>query len=117
MCPTPSGLQGKKAISFPALRHTGVYVYNDTVVVTEEFLAANRPLLTRWLRASRMGWTENFKDPAKYPKDFKNSWFSGTGRATANDIYTNTANQPLIDTPNGIFRDDGGLALPPISAT
>jgi len=106
--PYTIGLAGKKATSF-LLYDYGVTVYNDTVVVTEEFLAANRPLLVRWLRASRMGWTENFKDPAKYPKDFKNSWFSGTGRATANDIYTNTANQPLIDTPHGIFAmtEDG----------
>ena len=71
--------------------------------VTEEFLAANRTLLVRWLRASRQGWAENFKDPAKYPRQFKNSWFSGTGRATENDVYTNTADMPLIDTPHGIF--------------
>ena len=106
--PYTIGLAGKKATSF-LLYDYGVTVYNDTVVVTEEFLAANRPLLVRWLRASRQGWTENFKDPAKYPQEFKNSWFSGTGRATANDIYTNTANRPLIDTPHGIFAmtEDG----------
>jgi len=100
--PYTIGLAGKKAVSF-LLYDYGVTVYNDTVVVTEEFLAANRPLLVRWLRASRQGWAENFKDPAKYPKDFKTSWFSGTGRATDNDIYNNTANRPLIDTPHGIF--------------
>jgi ABC-type nitrate/sulfonate/bicarbonate transport system substrate-binding protein len=100
--PYTIGLAGKKAVYF-LMYDYGVTVYNDTVVVTEEFLAANRPLLVRWLRASRQGWVENFKDPAKYPKAFKSSWFSGTGRATDNDIYTNTANKPLIDTPHGIF--------------
>ncbi len=79
--PFTIGLAGKKAVSF-LLYDYGVTVYNDTVVVTEEFLAANRPLLVRWLRASRQGWTENFKDPAKYPRLFRNSWFKGTGRAT-----------------------------------
>jgi hypothetical protein len=79
--------------------------------VTEEFLASNRPLLVRWLRASRAAWRENFKDPAKYPALFKDSWLKGTGRATANDVYTNKANQPLIDTPDGIFSmSEAGVA-------
>jgi hypothetical protein len=68
-------------------------------------------LLVRWLRASRQGWVENFKDPAKYPALFKDSWFSGTGRSTANDVYTNTHDQPLIDTPQGIFSmSEEGIA-------
>jgi ABC-type nitrate/sulfonate/bicarbonate transport system substrate-binding protein len=106
--PYTIGLAGKTAMSF-LLYDYGVTVYADTVVVTEEFLAANRPLLVRWLRASRQGWTENFKDTAKYPTQFKNSWFSGTGRATQNDIYTNTADKPLIETPHGILSmtEDG----------
>jgi|HubBroStandDraft_1064217.scaffolds.fasta_scaffold212357_2 ABC-type nitrate/sulfonate/bicarbonate transport system substrate-binding protein len=106
--PYTIGLAGKKAMSF-LLYDFGVTVYADTVVVTEEFLAANRPLLVRWLRASRQGWAENFTDTAKYPRQFKNSWFSGTGRATENDIYTNTADKPLIDTPHGILSmtEDG----------
>jgi ABC-type nitrate/sulfonate/bicarbonate transport system substrate-binding protein len=100
--PYTIGLAGKKATSF-LLYDYGVTVYGDTVVVTEEFLAANRTLLVRWLRASRQGWAENFKDPARYPREFKNSWFSGTGRATENDVYTNAADMPLIQTPHGIF--------------
>jgi NMT1/THI5 like protein len=108
--PYTIGLAGKKATSF-LLYDYGVTVYADTVVVTEEFLAANRPLLVRWLRASRQGWTENFTDTAKYPRQFKNSWFSGTGRATENDIYTNAADKPLIDTPQGIFSmTEAGIA-------
>jgi ABC-type nitrate/sulfonate/bicarbonate transport system substrate-binding protein len=100
--PYTVGLAGKKAMSF-LLYDYGVTLYADTVTVTEEFLAANRPLLTRWLRASRQGWVENFKDPAKYPKLFESSFFKGTGRATANDVYGSTAEQPLIETPSGIF--------------
>jgi ABC-type nitrate/sulfonate/bicarbonate transport system substrate-binding protein len=100
--PYTIGLAGKQAVSF-LLYDNGVTLYGDTVAVTEEFLSANRALLVRWLRASRAGWVENFKDPAKYPTQFKHSWFSGTGRATENDVYTNTADKPLIDTPSGIF--------------
>jgi len=103
-------LGGKKACSFLLYDH-GVTLYDDTVTVSDEFLAANRPLLVRWLRASRAAWLENFKDPVKYPTQFKTSWFSGTGRATANDVFTNQANQPLIDTPHGIFAmTDAGIA-------
>jgi ABC-type nitrate/sulfonate/bicarbonate transport system substrate-binding protein len=91
--PYTIGLAGKQTVSF-LLYDNGVTQYGDTVAVTEEFLSANRPLLVRWLRASRA---------AKYPTEFKHSWLSGTGRATENDIYTNTADKPLIDTPNGIF--------------
>jgi hypothetical protein len=106
--PYTVGLSGKKATSF-LMYDYGVTVYADTVTVTEEFLAANRPLLVRWLRASRQGWVENFKDPAKYPALFKDSWFSGTGRSTPNDVYTNTHDRTLIDTRQGIFSmtEDG----------
>jgi ABC-type nitrate/sulfonate/bicarbonate transport system substrate-binding protein len=108
--PYTVGLAGKKAISF-LMYDYGVTVYADTVTVTEEFLAANRPLLVRWLRASRQGWAENFKDPAKYPQLLRDNWFSGTGRTTANDIYTNTHDRPLIDTPGGIFSmSETGIA-------
>jgi ABC-type nitrate/sulfonate/bicarbonate transport system substrate-binding protein len=108
--PYTVGLAGKKAISF-LLYDYGVTVYADTVTVTEDFLAANGPLLVRWLRASRQGWAENFKEPAKYPQLLKDSWLSGTGRSTANDIYTNTADQPLIDAPSGIFSmSEAGIA-------
>jgi ABC-type nitrate/sulfonate/bicarbonate transport system substrate-binding protein len=108
--PYTVGLAGKKAISF-LLYDYGVTVYADTVTVTEDFLAANRPLLVRWLRASRQGWTENFKDPARYPALLKDTWFSGTGRSTENDIYTNTSDRPLIDTPGGIFSmSEAGIA-------
>jgi len=108
--PYTIGLAGKKAVSF-LLYDNGVTIYNDTVVVSEDFLAANRPLLVKWLRASRQGWSENLKDPAKYPREFKTSWFNGTGRATENDIYTNTADKPLIETPAGIYSmSEEGIA-------
>lgn len=100
--PYTIGLAGKQAVSF-LLYDNGVTLFNDTVTVSEDFLAANRALLVRWLRASRAGWTENFRDPAKYPTLFRKSWFSGTGRATENDIYTNTADRQLIESPGGIF--------------
>jgi ABC-type nitrate/sulfonate/bicarbonate transport system substrate-binding protein len=81
----------------------GFTIYNDTVVVTLDTLTKKRAALVEFLRVSRAGWVENFKDPAAYPPKFANSYFQGTGRSTANDIYTNTADKPLIDTPKGIY--------------
>ena len=93
---------GKKAHSF-LLYDYGFTIYNDTVVVTEETLKSRRADLVAWLRASRKGWVENFKDPALWPPKFEQSWFKGTGRTVANELYFNKAQQPLIETPSGIF--------------
>lgn len=100
--PFTIGQMGEEAHSFLLYDH-GVTLYNDTVVVTEETLAAKRKELVAWLRASRKGWAENLADPALYPPQWEKSWFAGTGRSIENEIFFNTAQKPLIDTPNGIF--------------
>ena len=99
---------GEKAHSFLLYDH-GFTIYNDTVVVTEETLKAKRKELVAWLRASRKGWIENLADPALWPPKWENTWFKGTGRSIANEIYFNTAQKPLIETPAGIFAltEDG----------
>lgn len=81
----------------------GFTIYNDTVVVTTETLEKRRPDLIKWLRASRRGWAENFKDPSVYPPKFANTYFRGTGRTIENEIFFNSAQRPLIDTNTGIF--------------
>ena len=100
--PFTIGQMGEEAHSFLLYDH-GVTLYNDTVVVTEETLAAKRKELVAWLRASRKGWAENLADPALYPPQWEKSWFAGTGRSIENEVFFNTAQKPLIDTPNGIF--------------
>lgn len=100
--PFTIGQLGEEAHSFLLYDH-GVTLYNDTVVVTEETLAAKRKELVAWLRASRKGWAENLADPALYPPQWETTWFAGTGRSIANEVFFNTAQKPLIDAPNGIF--------------
>ena len=100
--PFTIGQLGEEAHSILLYDH-GVTLYNDTVVVTEETLAAKRKELVAWLRASRKGWAENLADPALYPPQWEKSWFAGTGRSIENEVFFNTAQKPLIDTPNGIF--------------
>jgi ABC-type nitrate/sulfonate/bicarbonate transport system substrate-binding protein len=115
---------GLEATSFLLYDH-GFTIYNDTVVVTEETLKTKRDILVKWLRASRKGWVENFKDPAAYPPKFVSTWMKGTGRSTDADIFLNTAEKPLMDTPAGIYAmtEDGiaanikALALVGITAT
>lgn len=81
----------------------GFKVPNDLVAVTEDYLKANRGLLVSWLRASRRGWEENFKDIEGWPKKFEASWFKGTGRPVEAEISFNKAQQSLIEHPDGIF--------------
>ena len=102
--------QGADAVSFLIYDH-GFPVFNDVVVVTQDTLKAKRKQIVAWLRASRKGWIENFKDPTKYPPTFKDTHFKGTGRSIENEVYFNTAQKPLIETPAGIFSmSDAAIA-------
>ncbi len=96
---------GEKANSF-LLYDFGFTIYNDTVVVTEDTLKNKRAELVAWLRASRKGWSDNLADPAVWPAKFADTWFKGNGRTTENEVYFNTAQKPLIESPNGIFSMD-----------
>ena len=82
---------------------TGFPVYNDTVVVREDTLKDRRKDIVAWLRASRRGWNENFKETSHYPPLFKETYFKGTGRTIENEIFFNSAQKPLIETPSGVF--------------
>lgn len=93
---------GEEASSF-LLFDFGYTIYNDTVVVTEETLAAKRAELVAWLRASRKGWVENLADPAAWPPKWETTHFAGTGRSIDNEVFFNTAQKPLIEAPEGIF--------------
>jgi len=94
--------QGAEATSF-LLYDFGFTIFNDTVVVTEDTLKVKRKELVSWLRASRKGWEENLKDPTVYPPKFAETWFKGTGRTIDNEVFFNTAQKPLIESPSGIF--------------
>jgi ABC-type nitrate/sulfonate/bicarbonate transport system substrate-binding protein len=93
---------GAKASSF-LLYDFGMKLPNDVVIVSKDTLEKDRDSVVSWLRASRRGWEENFKDPAQYPPTFEDSWFKGTGRTVDNEIFFNTAQQALIEAPDGIF--------------
>jgi ABC-type nitrate/sulfonate/bicarbonate transport system substrate-binding protein len=100
---------GVEATSF-LLYDFGFTIYNDTIVVTGETLKAKRGELVKWLRASRKGWEENLADPDAYPPMIADTWFKGTGRTIANEVFFNNAQKPLIDHPDGIFAmDDAGI--------
>lgn len=94
--------KGQEAVSF-LLADFKLPLFNDVVVVTQETLKTRRKDLVGFLRASRKGWVENFKDPAAYPPKFKDTWFKGTGRSVENELYFNAAQKPLMEHPAGIF--------------
>ncbi|OYU19523.1 MAG: myristoyl transferase [Rhodobacteraceae bacterium PARR1] len=93
---------GEEATSF-LLYDFGYTLYNDTIVVTEDTLAAKRKELVAWLRASRKGWEENNVDPAAWPPKWADTHFAGTGRTIENEVFFNTAQKPLIEAAGGIF--------------
>jgi ABC-type nitrate/sulfonate/bicarbonate transport system substrate-binding protein len=93
---------GEEATSF-LMYDYGFTIFNDTVVVTKDALKNNRAEIVKWLRASRMGWDENFKDPSKYPPMFTDTYFKGTGRTIENELYFNNAQMPLIKSDGGIY--------------
>ena len=94
---------GAKASSFTFFG-AGFKIPTDTVVVTKDFLAKNKPALKAWLQASVKGWTENFVDTTAYPKKLKNTWFKGNGRTIANETWFNAAQKPLINSTGGMFK-------------
>jgi ABC-type nitrate/sulfonate/bicarbonate transport system substrate-binding protein len=81
----------------------GFRLFNDTVAVSEDTLKSKRKELVGFLRASRKGWEENFKDINKYPPLFEKTWFKGTGRTIDNEKYFNEQQKPLIETAHGIY--------------
>lgn len=93
---------GEEAVSF-LLYDFGYTIYNDTVVVTEDILAAKRKELVAWLRASRKGWDENNADTTLWPPKWADTHFAGTGRTIDNEVFFNTAQLPLIANPVGVF--------------
>jgi ABC-type nitrate/sulfonate/bicarbonate transport system substrate-binding protein len=100
---------GGKPTSFLLYDH-GFTIYNDTVVVTEDVLAEKRDLLVKWLRASRRGWETNYQDPEGWPPKFADSWFAGTGRSIANEVFFNNAQKPLMEHPAGFLAmDEAGI--------
>jgi ABC-type nitrate/sulfonate/bicarbonate transport system substrate-binding protein len=93
---------GKDAVSF-LLADFKLPLFNDVLVVTKETLKTRRKDIVAFMRASRKGWNENFKDSTAYPPKFKDTWFKGTGRSVENELFFNQAQKSLMVHPNGIF--------------
>lgn len=95
-------LRNKTPSSF-LLYDFGFKQFMDTVVVDEKTLKSKRKEITGFLRASRKGWNENFKDVDAYPPRFEGTFFKGTGRTVDSEKFFNKEQKPLIESPHGIF--------------
>ena len=93
---------GKTPITF-LLGDYGMPQFIDMVVVPEEVLKTKRAALVQWLAASRQGWSENFRDPAVYPKALHDTWLKPAGRSVAYDTFSNTAYRDLMSAKGGVF--------------
>jgi len=95
-------LQNKKPKSF-LLADFGFKQFMDTVVVRQETLAKKSDELIAFLRASRQGWEENFKNVNLYPDKLAKMMTEVTGRTIDNEKYFNLEQKPLMESPSGIF--------------
>lgn len=94
--------RGAQASSF-LLADFRLPLFDGVVVVRKDTLASRRADLIGFLRASRKGWDENFRDAAAYPPKFAESGLKESGRSIDNEIYVNGAQKSLIQHPKGVF--------------
>ena len=100
-------LQALGAAPFATLLYDhGATLFNNVVVVREDFLDLHREPLRHWLRASRAGWELNASDPGRYPRSLQDSWFKGNGRSLENEVFANRIYARLVASPSGIFAMD-----------
>lgn len=78
-------------------------MFMDTVVVRDETLRSKRKELVAFLRSSRRGWEENFKDTNLYPERFMKTFYKNNGRTVDNEKYFNSQQKPLMEAPGGVF--------------
>ncbi len=93
---------GIKATSF-LLADFGFEIMMDTVVVTDDYLRDNRDAIKKWLKASRMGWNDTFKNIDDCTKQYMTPFLSETKRTIEQEIAFNRKQQPLIENEKGIF--------------
>jgi ABC-type nitrate/sulfonate/bicarbonate transport system substrate-binding protein len=100
-------LQTLGASPFATLLHDhGATLFNNVVVVREDFLDRYRQPLRNWLRATRTGWELNASDPDRYPALLQDSWLKGNGRSLENESFANRIYAELVASPSGIFAMD-----------
>jgi ABC-type nitrate/sulfonate/bicarbonate transport system substrate-binding protein len=96
---------GKKA-SYILFSDAGMSFGQDLVTVSEETLKTRRKEIVAFLRASRKGWVDDFKEPGKYAKDFEQTWYKGNGYTPEAAQFHSKIQIPLMEHANGVFSMD-----------
>lgn len=100
---------GKKA-NYILFYDSGLPFGQDFVTVTEDTLKNRRKDLVGFLRASRKGWDEDFRNGATYLKKYEDTWFKGNGYTPGASEYHSKVQNPLMQHPNGVFAlDDAAI--------
>jgi ABC-type nitrate/sulfonate/bicarbonate transport system substrate-binding protein len=76
----------------------GYATYTDCLFCTREYLKANRPLLVRYARALRRGWTASVRDPALAARLAVNTYGAGLGLDERKELATSRAQIPLLQS-------------------
>lgn len=74
----------------------GAPLFNNIAVVRSADFDARPETFARWLDASRAGWTENFRDLARYPEKLRGSYLVES-RTLDHEIFANRAYQGLVE--------------------
>lgn len=96
---------GKKT-SYILFSDAGMAFGQDLITVTEDTLTSRRKDIVGFLRASRKGWVEDFKEPGKYAKEFEETWYKGNGYTPEAAQFHSKIQISLMESPNGVFSMD-----------
>lgn len=96
---------GKKA-SYILFSEAGMSFGQDLVTVSEDTLKSRRKDIVGFLRASRKGWVEDFKEPGKYAKEYEETWYKGNGYTPEAAQFHAKIQMPLMEHPKGVFTMD-----------
>jgi ABC-type nitrate/sulfonate/bicarbonate transport system substrate-binding protein len=81
----------------------GMPLYSNLVTVPVKMLEERRADIVKFLRASRKGWIENFKDTTKYTAIYNDTRFKGSGSTLEAENYFNKFQESLMANPKGYF--------------
>ncbi len=101
------GLVRDKDFFFRSLDELGFPTYSNFLFATRKFVAENRDLLVRYLRAELRGWVENESNPALGAKLTAEKYGADFNLDLRRETRSNTLQLPFLHSPdtaaNGLF--------------
>jgi ABC-type nitrate/sulfonate/bicarbonate transport system substrate-binding protein len=93
----------KKPVHYFLHQDFGMPLFANLMTVSTKLLQERRDDVKNFIRASRIGWAENFKDPAAAVATYHDSWFKATGSTIEAENFFNKIQEPLMENAKGFF--------------